>query len=70
MGSVLTPLVAVEVELRSDSLLTLHRQANCIQNKIDSLLDFSLVSDNAIIVWITDHGQVQHTLYGVNIGDI
>ena len=70
MGSVLTPLVAVEVEFRSDSLLTLHCQVGCILNKIDSLLGFSLLSDNAIVVWITDLGQVQHALYGVNIGDI
>ena len=58
-------LVAVELQLRSDSLfLLLHGQADGVQNQIYRLLCSGFVSDNGIVIEIPDHGQAQ---YGVDI---
>ena len=64
-------LVAVEVQLRSDSLfLLLHSQTDGVQNQIHRLLGASLVGDDAVVIEIPDHGQIQHALLGVDIGDV
>ena len=64
-------LVAVELQLRSDPLfLTLHGQANGVQNQIDCLLCCSFVSYDAVVVEVPDHRQVQYALIGVDIRDV
>ena len=64
-------LVAVELQLRSDSLfLLLHCQPDRIQNKIDCLPGGRVVGHNAVVVQITDHGQMQYTFLGVDIRNI
>ena len=66
----LKALVAVELQLCNDSLfLTLHGQANGVQNQTHCLFCSSLVSHNAVVVEIPDHRQIQYTLFGVNVGD-
>ena len=65
------PLVAVELQLRSDPLFfRIHCQMYGVQDKIDRLLSTGLISDNAVIVQIPNHGQIEHPLFGVDIGDI
>ena len=60
-----------EVQLRSDCLfLVLHGQADGVQNQIHRLLCFGLVSHNAVVVEITDYGQVQNTLLCVDVRDV
>ena len=64
-------LVAVELQLRSDPLfLTLHGQANGVQNQIDCLLCCSFVSYDAVVVEVPEHRQVQYALIGVDIRDV
>ena len=64
-------LVAVELQLRSDSLfLFLHCQSDRVQDKVDCLLCSCLVGYDAVVIKISDHGQVQHTFLGVDIGNI
>ena len=71
MGCVLKALVAVELQLRSDRLfLPLHGQTNSVQNQIHRLLSSGLVSHDAVVIEIPDHGQVQYALLGVDVGDV
>ena len=71
MGCVLKALVAVELQLRSDRLfLPLHGQPDGIQDKIHCLLSSGLVSHDAVVIEIPDHGQVQYALLGVDVGDV
>ncbi|MDY3014072.1 MAG: hypothetical protein SOR61_02550, partial [Evtepia sp.] len=64
-------LVAVELQLRSDSLfLLLHGQADGVQNQIYRLLCSGFVSDNGIVIEIPDYGQVQYALFGVNVENV
>ena len=64
-------LVAVELQLRSDPLfLLLHSQADGVQNQIHRLFGTSLVGDDAVVIEIPDHGQLQYALLGVNVGDV
>ena len=68
VSGVLKPLVAVELQLRSDFLfLRFHCQTNRIQYEIYGLLCAGFVSNNTVIVQITDHRQIQHTFRGVDI---
>ena len=70
-GSVLKPLVAVELQRCSDSLFLLHHsQVDGIQNEIHRLLCTGLIGNNAVIIQITNRGWVQHSLFGVDVGDI
>ena len=61
----------MEVQLCSDPLFLLfHGKADRVQDKIYSLLCCSLVGHDAVVVQIPDHGQIQHTLLGVDVGNI
>ena len=71
MGYVLKALVAVELQLRSDTLfLLLHGQTNGAQNQIHRLLGSGFVGNDAVIIEIPDHGQVRYALLGVDLGDV
>ena len=71
MRGILKALVAVELQLRSDSLfLFLHRQPDRIQHKIDRLSGRCLVSYNAVVIQIPDYGQIQYTLLRMDVGDV
>ena len=71
MRGILKALVAVELQLRSDSLfLFLHRQPDRIQYKIDRLSGRCPVSCNAIVIQIPNHGQIQYTLFRMDVGDV
>ncbi len=71
MRGVLKALVAVELQLRSDCLFLAHRsQVDGTQHQIHRLLGSSLVSYDAVVVEVTDHGQIQHTLLGLDIRNI
>ena len=64
-------MVAVELQLRSDPLFLLfHCLMNGIQNQIHCLLGSSLVGDDAVVIEVPDYGKVQHTLLGVDVGDV
>ena len=61
MGGVLKPLVAVEVQLRSDPLLLLlHRQTNGVQHQIHGLLCPGFVGHDAVVD--TDPGSWTDTI--------
>lgn len=71
MRGILKALVAVELQLRSDSLfLFFHRQPDRIQHKIDRLSGRCLVSYNAVVIQIPDYGQIQYTLLRMDVGDV
>ena len=71
MRGILKALVAVELQLRSDSLfLFLHCQPDRVQNKIAGLPGCCLIGHDAVVIQITDHRQIQHTLLGLDIGYI
>ena len=71
LWSVLKPLVAVELQLRSDSLFLLfHCQPNRIQHKIHRLVCCCFIRHNAVVIQITDHGQIQYALFGMNIRNV
>ena len=64
-------LVAVELQLRSDFLsLVLHSQPDRVQDEVHCLLCSGLVGHDAVVIQIQDHGQVQYTLFGVDVGNI
>ena len=68
---VLKSLVAVEAQLRSDCLfLLLHRQTDGVQDQIHRLLSSGLISHDAVVIEIPDHGQIQDTLLGVDVRDV
>ena len=61
----------MELQLRSDPLfLALHCQADGVQNQIHRLLCSGFVGHDAVVVEVPDHGQVQYTLLGVDVGDV
>lgn len=63
--------VAVELQLLSDLLFyLLHGKMNGIQYQIHCLFRSGFVSHNAIVIEIADHGQIQYTLLGANVGDV
>ena len=71
LRGILKPLVAVELQLRSECLfLLLHGQPDGIQDQICRLPCTSLVSHDAVVVEVTDYGQLQHTLPGMDVRDV
>ena len=62
-------LVAVELQLPSDFLF-LYSKANGIQHQVDCLRSCSFVGHDTVVVQIPDHGKVQDSLLGVDVGDI
>lgn len=62
-------LVAVELQLPGDFLF-LYSKSNGIQHQIDCLRSGGFVSHNTVVVQIPDHGKVQDSLLGVDVGDI
>ncbi len=64
----LKPLVAVEVELAATLFLPAHGQANGVRADFH-LLCASFVGNNAVVVKIPDHGQIQFPC-SVDVGDI
>ena len=63
-------MVAVELQLRSDLLFLLHGKSDGVQHKIYTLICSGFICNNAIIEQIPDHRQIEHTLPGMDIGDI
>ena len=65
------PLVAVELQLCGDlPFLFLHCQPNRIQYQVHSLSCGGFVIYNTVIIDIADHGQIQNTLTGMDVGNI
>ena len=61
----------MELQLRSDPLfLFAHSKADRVQHKVNRLFCASLISDNAVIIEIPDHGQVKDALAGMDVGNI
>ena len=70
-GSVLKPLVAVEAEFCSDPLfLLLHGQTDGVQHQVHRLPGTGFVGHHAVVIEDPDHGQVQHALLGVDVGNV
>ena len=64
-------LVAVELQLRSGLLFyLLHSKMNGIQHQVHGLFCSGFVSHNGVVIEIPDHGQIQDTLLGVDVGDV
>ena len=71
LRGVLKALVAVELQLLSGPLFLLfHCQMNGIQDQIHRLPGAGFVGYNAVVIEIPDHGQIQHALLGMDVGDI
>lgn len=71
MRSVLEALVAVELQSPGDLLfLLLHRQADGIQDQTYGLGFCRFISNDAIIIKVPDHGQIEDSLACVYVGDI
>ena len=51
-------------------LLLLHCQTDGVQDQIYRLLRSRLISYNAVVIEIPDHGQIQYALLGVDVRDI
>ena len=65
------PLVAVELQLPATfCFYRLHRKMDGIQYKIDCLAGTGLVSDNASVIQITDHGQIENAFLGMNVRNV
>ena len=47
-----------------------HRKMNGFQYKIDCLAGISLVSNNASVIQVTNHGQIENSFFGLNIRNI
>ena len=71
MACILKPLVAVEVELPGDPLFLLpHSQTNGVQHQVHSLAGGRFVGDDAVVIEVPDHGQIQYALLGMDVGDV
>ena len=70
MRGVLTPLVAVEKQLRSDFLFSLQSKTNGVQHKIHRLVCAGFICNNTVIEQIPDHRETEDTLTCVDIGNI
>ena len=67
----MSTLVAVELQLRSDLLFHLfHGKMDRIQHQVHRLIVPGLVGHNTPVIEVTDHRQIQHTLFGVDVRDI
>ena len=61
----------MELQLCGDRLFfSLHGKANGVQYKVHGLLCSSLVGNNAVIIEIPDYRQIQHTFFGLDVGDV
>ena len=68
---VLKALVAVELQLHGDPLFLFpHGKTNGVQHQIHRLLRSGLVGRDTVIVEVTDHGQIQHTLLRLDVRNI
>ena len=56
--------------LQDPLLLFFHRQADGIEYQVNGLLRSSLVSNDAVVIEIAYHGEIQHALLGMDIGNI
>ena len=71
MRSILKALVAVELQLCSDSFfLLLHCESDRVQDKVDRLSGCCLICYNTVVIQIPDHGQIQYPFLGMDIGNI
>ena len=71
LGCVLKALVAVELQLCGDLLLfSAYCLSDGVQHQVHRLLCCSFVGHNTVVIQISDHGQVQHTLFGVDVRDV
>ena len=70
LRGVLTSLVAVELQLRSDFLFFLHSKTDDVQYKINRLCCTCFVSNNAVVKQIPDHRQIKNALPGMNVRNI
>ena len=50
--------------------LQTHRKMDGIQYKIDCLAGTGLVNDNASVIQITDHGQIENAFLGMNVRNV
>lgn len=66
MCSVLKPLIAVELQLRS-YLLFSYGIFDSTQHKSDILFLTDLVSNDAFVIEIADHGQIQNAFLGMYV---
>lgn len=65
------PLVAVEVQLPATfCFYRLHRKVDSIQYKADCLAVAGLVSNNASVIQVTNHGQIENTFSGMNVRNV
>ena len=66
LRSILKALVTVELQLCSDLFISFG-STDCIQNKVDRLFCSGFVSNDAVVVQVTDHGEVKESLlsYGI-----
>lgn len=63
------PLVTVELQLRSDLLFSF-RHPDRIGHQLHRLPRACSIRHNAFIVEVANHGQVQHPLAGLDVGDV
>ena len=71
LRGVLEPLVAVELQLCGNLLfLILHRRANGIQHQIYGLPGGCPVSNNAVVIQVSDYREIQRTFHSLDIRDI
>ena len=52
------------------SFLPLHGQTNGVQDQIHRLLCSSLISHDAVVIEIPDHGQIQYPLLRLDVRNI
>ena len=61
----------MELQLRSDPLfLSVHSQMNGVQHQVDCLLCAGLVGNDAVVIEISNHRQIQYALLCVNVSNI
>ena len=71
LRGVLKALVAVEMQLCGDlRLFSAYCLSDGVQHQVHRLLCCSFVGHNTVVIQISDHGQVQHTLFGVDVRDV
>ena len=63
-----TVAIYVRLSLEDDDLF--HGKMDRIQHQVHRLIGPGLVSHNTPVIEVTDHRQIQHTLFGVDVRDI
>jgi len=66
LGSILKALVTVELQLCSDLFIPLG-STNGVKDKIDRLFCSGLVSDNAVVIEVSDYREVREALTGADV---